>query len=68
MMREAVLINGDYAVRVCHANLVRQGRAGNEIQIMQAEHVRLFVKKCRVAGSERRRYMCKANQFNVICG
>ena len=57
MMREAVLINGDYAVRVCHANLVRESHAVTEIQIMRAEHVRVFVKECRIAGSETRRYM-----------
>ena len=69
MMREAVLVNGDYAVRVCHAYFVRQGRAVAKVQIMRAEHVHVFVKKkCRVASSERRRDVVKVDQFNVISG
>ena len=68
MMRKAVLVNGDYAIRVGHAYFVRQGCAVAKVQIMRAEHVRVFVKKCRVASSERRRYVFKVNQLNVICG
>ena len=45
MVWESVLVNGDYAVRVCHADLMGKSRAVTEIQIMRAEHVRLLVKK-----------------------
>ena len=45
MVWESVLVNGDYAVRVCHADRMGKSRAVTEIQIMRAEHVRLLVKK-----------------------
>ena len=61
MMWKSVLVNGDNAVRVCHVDLMRKSRVVTEIQIMRAEHVRVLVKKCRIAGSERRRYVCEIN-------
>ena len=61
MVWESVLVNGDYAVRVCHADLMRKSRAVTEIQIMRAEHVRVLVKKGRIAGSEKGRYVCEVN-------
>ena len=43
MVWKSVLVNGDYAIRVSHANLMRKGRAVSKIQIMRAEYVRVFV-------------------------
>ena len=62
---KSVLVNGDYAIGVSHANLMRKGRAVSKIQIMRAEYIRVFVQKGRIAGSERRRYVRQVNQFDV---